>query len=89
MVVLEAMAMGKPVLVNGQCEVLKEHCIRSNAGLYYTNYYEFEEAIEFLLFHVDICKIMSHNGRMYVKENYQWEVIADRLDDLIFFGINR
>ena len=35
MVALEAWALGKPVLANGKCDVLKGQCIRSNAGLYY------------------------------------------------------
>src|SRR5262249_44090421 len=35
MVALEAWALGRPVVVNGKCDVLKGQCIRSNAGLYY------------------------------------------------------
>jgi glycosyltransferase involved in cell wall biosynthesis len=35
MVALEAWAMGRPVLSNGKCDVLKGQSIRSNAGLYY------------------------------------------------------
>ena len=35
MVALEAWAVGKPVLANGKCEVLRGQCIRSKAGLYY------------------------------------------------------
>ena len=35
MVALEAWALGKPVLANGRCEVLRGQCIRSQAGLYY------------------------------------------------------
>ena len=35
MVALEAWALGRPVLANGRCDVLKGQCIRSNAGLYY------------------------------------------------------
>ena len=37
MVALEAWALGRPVLANGRCDVLKGQCIRSNAGLYYEN----------------------------------------------------
>ena len=37
LVILESMAAGRPVLVNGRCAVLKGQCIRSNAGLYYTD----------------------------------------------------
>ena len=38
MVALEAWALGKPVLANGRCDVLKGQCLRSNAGLYYESY---------------------------------------------------
>ena len=38
MVALEAWALGRPVLANGKCDVLKGQCIRSNAGLYYETY---------------------------------------------------
>ena len=45
MVALEAWALGRPVLANGRCDVLKGQCIRSNAGLYYESYEEFVEAL--------------------------------------------
>ena len=45
MVALEAWALGRPVLANGRCDVLKGQCIRSNAGLYYERYEEFAEAL--------------------------------------------
>ena len=35
MVLLESWALGRPVLVNGHCDVLRGQCIRSNGGLYY------------------------------------------------------
>ena len=34
MVALEAWGLGRPVLVNGRCDVLRGQCVRSNAGLY-------------------------------------------------------
>ena len=45
MVALEAWALGKPVLANGRCDVLKGQCLRSNAGLYYESYAEFAETL--------------------------------------------
>ena len=45
MVALEAWALGRPVLANGRCDVLKGQCIRSNAGLYYENGPEFIETL--------------------------------------------
>ena len=45
MVALEAWALGKPVLANGRCDVLKGQCIRSNGGLYYESFPEFIETL--------------------------------------------
>lgn len=83
MVVLEAFQVGKPVLVNGKCEVLKGHCVRSNGGLYYTDYYEFEGCVNYLLEQEENGHTMGENGRLYVKHNYQWNVITERLAALI------
>ena len=48
MVALEAWGMGKPVLANGRCDVLRGQAMRSNAGLYYESYAEFVEAVRVL-----------------------------------------
>ena len=45
MVALEAWALGRPVLANGRCDVLKGQCIRSAPGLYYERYEEFAETL--------------------------------------------
>jgi glycosyltransferase involved in cell wall biosynthesis len=45
MVTLEAWALGKPVLANALCDVLKGQCLRSNGGLFYETYPEFREAL--------------------------------------------
>lgn len=82
-VVLEAMAVGIPVLVNGNCAVLKNHCTKSNAGLYYKNYFEFEGCLNYLLNHADAVSEMTVNAKQYVNDNYQWDVIVRRLCDLI------
>lgn len=75
MVVLESMIMGRPVLVNGKCEVLKGHCTRSNAGLYFTSYQEFAGALNYLLTHPAQYETMRENAVRYVEENYRWERI--------------
>ena len=46
MVALEAWALGKPVLANGKCDVLKGQCLRSNAGLFYETLGEFIGTLE-------------------------------------------
>jgi len=82
-VVLESMAMGTPVLVNGACTVLKDHCIDSNAGLWFTNYTQFEKTLDFMLYHPDCLAKMKENGKRYVSKNYRWDHIVDKIDDLI------
>ena len=82
-VVLESMMMGRPVLVNGECEVLKDHCIQSNAGFYFLNYKEFAAELDYLLEHKAEYDQMCDNGRQYVKEHYQWDHIIQQIVDLI------
>lgn len=82
-VVLESMMMGRPVLVNGKSEVLKDHCILSNAGFYFYNYPEFEAELDYLLNHPDIYSQMCENGKQYIQTNYQWDRIIEKLVTLI------
>ncbi len=83
MVVLEAMSLSKPVLVNGKCSVLKTHCTKSNAGLYYEDYAQFRLAADLMLKNEEIYRSMAANGPGYVEENYQWDIIIERLAKLI------
>lgn len=83
MVVLESLALGNPVIVNGNCDVLKGHCRKSNAGLYYMNYFEFEGTLNYMLKHSEQQKLMGDNGLAYVKEYYQWDLIVAKLKVLI------
>ena len=83
MVVLESMTMGRPVLVTQKCNVLKGHCVRSNAGLYFDNYAEFAGCLQYLLSHNKEYKVMCKNGERYVAQNYQWDVIIDKIQKLI------
>ncbi len=83
MVVLESMFYGRPVLLNGKCKVLRGHCVKSNAGLYFENYFEFEGALNYLLTHPEEYEVMRENGRRYVDENYRWEIIMEKTCGLI------
>jgi len=78
MVTLEAWALGKPVLANGRCQVLKGQCLRSNAGLYYENYDQFEEALKLLLSLPELRKALGENGRQYFQTHYTWETIENK-----------
>lgn len=82
-VLLESMALGRPVVVNGDCEVLRGHCKRSNAGLYFTNYFEFELTLNYLLTHPEEYKMMQTNAKKYICERYQWDEIINRIIGII------
>jgi glycosyltransferase involved in cell wall biosynthesis len=75
MVALEAWALGRPVLANGRCDVLKGQSIRSNAGLYYESYEEFVEALYSLESNGPLNARLGRNGREYFRQNYAWPVI--------------
>lgn len=83
MVVLESFAMGRPVLVNGRCAVLKGHCRESLGGLWFENYPEFEGTLQYLETHPRICAQMGENGRRYVEEKYRWDAIIKRVKALL------
>jgi len=74
-VLFEAWHCNRPVLVNGNCEVLKGQCIRSNGGLWYSNYEEFKECFEILLKNQNVRKNLGENGKCFVDENYRWEIV--------------
>lgn len=76
--VLEAMALERPVLVNGKCKVLKEHCINSGGGKYYNDFKTFCENMFFLLNHRETCIRMGENGRRYIDRNYTWNLVVDK-----------
>jgi glycosyltransferase involved in cell wall biosynthesis len=82
MVALEAWALGKPVLVNGQCDVLKGQCLRSNAGLFYENYAEFAEALYTLDATGPIGAILGNNGQDFFRRHYTWPVIERKYTDM-------
>lgn len=77
-VTLESLAIGTPVLVNGECDILKGHCIRSNAGLWYQNYDEFVECLRLLLSNENLREKMDKNGSIYVEDNYTWKIIEKK-----------
>ncbi len=82
MVALEAWALGRPVLVNAQCDVLKGQCIRSNAGLFYGNYQEFVAALYSLESRGPLNARLGWNGREFFKRHYSWPVIERKYLDM-------
>jgi glycosyltransferase involved in cell wall biosynthesis len=82
MVALEAWALGRPVLANGKCDVLKGQCIRSNAGLYYESYQEFFETLRAIERNRGLSAALGKNGRQFFREHYDWPVIEKTYLDM-------
>jgi glycosyltransferase involved in cell wall biosynthesis len=82
MVALEAWALGRPVLANGRCDVLRGQCIRSGAGLYYESYDEFAETMFALESNGPMNAVLGRNGREYFKRHYAWPVIERKYLDM-------
>jgi glycosyltransferase involved in cell wall biosynthesis len=82
MVALEAWALGRPVLANGRCDVLKGQCLRSNAGLYYESYEEFAETLFSLESRGPLHARMGRNGREFFARHYAWPVIEKKYLDM-------
>jgi glycosyltransferase involved in cell wall biosynthesis len=83
MVALEAWALGKPVLANARCDVLKGQCIRSNAGLYYERYAEFAETLHAIEHNRWLAGSLGRNGRQFFQSNYDWRVIERKYLDML------
>jgi glycosyltransferase involved in cell wall biosynthesis len=82
MVALEAWALGKPVLANGHCDVLRGQVIRSNAGLYYETFEEFAEALYALEAAGPLGGVLGRNGREFFRQHYAWPVIERKYLDM-------
>jgi hypothetical protein len=72
-VALEALSVGTPILVSAGSKVLVEHCRKSNAGLYYSDYNEFEGILDVLAEDKTLIREMGKQGQGYIKESFGWE----------------
>ncbi|MCM3880632.1 MAG: glycosyltransferase [Vicinamibacterales bacterium] len=80
---LEALAVGTPILCNQRSDVLVDHCLRSNGGLFYGDRDEFVECLKVLLADERLRAAMGRSGREYVRRNYRWDVVLGKLDRMI------
>lgn len=83
MVVLEAWALGRPVLVNGRCDVLRGQCVRSGAGLYYENRDEFVETLYNLEASGPLNRALGRQGYAYYATHYAWPIIERKYLEML------
>lgn len=77
-VIMEAWLCGTPVLVHADCAVTKDHCKKSNGGLFFRNYNEFEECINYYMSNPKVQDATAKNGKRYVEINYAWDEIVKK-----------
>jgi glycosyltransferase involved in cell wall biosynthesis len=78
-VLLESWLAKTPALVHTRSEVLRWQCSQSNAGLWFTNYPEFEEELLLLLNNATLRNAMGNAGYEYVRRVYSWPSVEKRL----------
>lgn len=78
-IVLEAWAVGRPVLANSACRVLEGQCVRSGGGLFYRGYSEFAQALRLLCESPDLGDRLGAAGRGYVRREYDWDLVEARV----------
>jgi glycosyltransferase involved in cell wall biosynthesis len=83
MIVLEAWALGRPVLANAACAVLQGQCRRSNGGLYYRDYAEFRLMLRKLMDDSALGTALGTQGEAYVTSNYSWARAAAETNELL------
>jgi glycosyltransferase involved in cell wall biosynthesis len=75
MVILESWLCETPALVNGHCEVLRGHCRKSNGGLWYTDFDEFEQCVRLMTSDRPLSAGLAHNGKRSTEPRSNWEKI--------------
>lgn len=83
MIVLEAWALGRPVLANAACAVLEGQCRRSGGGLYYRDYAEFRMMLQHLSGDASLRETLGRQGKSYVEATYSWEKAARETTELL------
>ncbi len=78
LVIMESWLCSRPVLVHEACKVTKHFAEVSHGGLYFSDYYEFEKALDFYLENPAVADEMGRLGRRFVMENFAWDVIVKK-----------
>ncbi len=80
MVLSEAWAARKAVLVQGRSDVLTGQALRSGGGIPYAGFAEFEAAVDVLADSPALVDALGQRGRSYVEDRYNWDHVLDRYE---------
>lgn len=82
--IMEAWLQGTPALVHGGCAVTVDHCRRSNGGLAFRGYHEFDAAVSLLLRRPELTRRLGRQGQTWVKAHCRWEDVVARITYAIY-----
>jgi len=85
MAALESLAVKTPILVQENCEPLKQHCLKGQCGLTYSSYGEFEMVLDLFLSDQHLREAMGENGLSYVRANYSWPTVIEKYMKLLSY----
>lgn len=80
-VIMESWLCKRPVLVHKGCDVTKHFAVTSQGGFYFDNYFEFEGQVNYYIEHPDTASQMGENGRKFVLENFDWDIVTRKYID--------
>lgn len=80
---MEGWTFKKPVLANGNSEVMRGHCLRSKGGLFYLDEKDFVPILNHLIQSVTLRNRMGMNGYNYVEQNFSKEVVSRKLFEFV------
>lgn len=76
LVLMEGWLCGAPALVYEGCAVTREHCLASGGGLYFSDYFEFQECVDLLFADQGLRRRMAEGGRGYVLAEFNWDRVC-------------
>lgn len=83
-VIMESWLAERPVIVNKECAVTDNFVKETGGGYSFENYSSFESAVNDIIKNPEMARKMGRSGRRYVLDNFNWDVIVERLKR--FFG---
>jgi glycosyltransferase involved in cell wall biosynthesis len=83
MVLTEAWAQGRPVVAQGRTEVLVGQVRRSDGGVWYSGFAEFEAALDLLIGSPALADAIGRSGRAHVERVYRWDTVLSRYEGLL------
>ncbi len=85
---VEGWLQGRAALVQGRCDVLAGQVRRARGGLTYSNYAEFDAALDVLLSSPALRADLGRSGREYARR-YEWPTVLDAFEGLCERAMSR